>query len=115
MIATLSNPVLFPVVFAAICGAPAVPPGPKSVALMFAAYLFSQNADLLALMPQKFSFAAPIRGIEHSIAMPEAPPPDTILPRDVALLVRHDGQLPKNVGVPWPIDLRHVARRQAGQ
>jgi K(+)-stimulated pyrophosphate-energized sodium pump len=28
--------------------------------LMFTAYLFSQNADLLALMPPQFSFAAPI-------------------------------------------------------
>jgi K(+)-stimulated pyrophosphate-energized sodium pump len=30
------------------------------LALMFAAYLFSQNADLLALMPDQFKFAAPI-------------------------------------------------------
>ncbi|HEY1718140.1 MAG TPA: sodium-translocating pyrophosphatase [Verrucomicrobiae bacterium] len=30
------------------------------LALMFVAYLFSQNADLLALMPDKFKFAAPI-------------------------------------------------------
>ncbi|HEY4414266.1 MAG TPA: sodium-translocating pyrophosphatase [Verrucomicrobiae bacterium] len=30
------------------------------LALMFAAYLFSQNADLLALMPEQFKFAAPI-------------------------------------------------------
>jgi K(+)-stimulated pyrophosphate-energized sodium pump len=30
------------------------------LSLMFAAYLFSQNADLLALMPDKFKFAAPI-------------------------------------------------------
>jgi len=30
------------------------------LALMFTAYLFSQNADLLALMPPQFSFAAPI-------------------------------------------------------
>jgi K(+)-stimulated pyrophosphate-energized sodium pump len=30
------------------------------LALMFAAYLFSQNADLLALMPPQFTFAAPI-------------------------------------------------------
>jgi K(+)-stimulated pyrophosphate-energized sodium pump len=30
------------------------------LALMFAAYLFSQNADLLALMPAQFKFAAPI-------------------------------------------------------
>jgi K(+)-stimulated pyrophosphate-energized sodium pump len=30
------------------------------LALMFAAYLFSQNADLLVLMPSQFSFAAPI-------------------------------------------------------
>ena len=30
------------------------------LALMFASYLFSQNADLLALMPPEFTFAAPI-------------------------------------------------------
>jgi len=30
------------------------------LALMFAAYLFSQNSDLLALMPEQFKFAAPI-------------------------------------------------------
>ena len=30
------------------------------LSLMFAAYLFSQNADLLALMPPQFGFAAPI-------------------------------------------------------
>jgi K(+)-stimulated pyrophosphate-energized sodium pump len=30
------------------------------LALMFASYLFSQNADLLALMPPQFTFAAPI-------------------------------------------------------
>ena len=30
------------------------------IALMFVAYLFSQNADLLALMPAQFVFAAPI-------------------------------------------------------
>jgi K(+)-stimulated pyrophosphate-energized sodium pump len=30
------------------------------LALMFAAYLFSQNSDLLALMPAQFKFAAPI-------------------------------------------------------
>jgi K(+)-stimulated pyrophosphate-energized sodium pump len=30
------------------------------LALMFAAFLFSQNADLLALMPDQFKFAAPI-------------------------------------------------------
>jgi K(+)-stimulated pyrophosphate-energized sodium pump len=30
------------------------------LSLMFVAYLFSQNADLLALMPERFIFAAPI-------------------------------------------------------
>jgi K(+)-stimulated pyrophosphate-energized sodium pump len=30
------------------------------LALMFTAYLFSQNADFLALLPEKFNFAAPI-------------------------------------------------------
>jgi len=64
--------------------------------------------DGLAIISATFSFAAPTSGIQHQVAMPDAPPPEEILPRDVALLALHDGHLPKNVGVPWPIDLRHV-------
>lgn len=40
--------------------------------------------------------------------MPATPDPRSILPRDVALLAMHDGHPPRNAGVPWPIDLRHV-------
>jgi acyl-CoA thioesterase-2 len=55
-----------------------------------------------------FSFASPAEGIAHQAAMPPAPPPEAVLPRDVALIAMHNGRLPKNAGVPWPIDLRHV-------
>lgn len=61
-----------------------------------------------AILTATFSFAAPSAGMTHQEPMPEAPDPEAVLPRDVALLAMHDGQLPKNVGVPWPIDLRHV-------
>jgi len=54
------------------------------------------------------SFATGGGGIAHQWTMPDAPAPDRITPRDVALLTRHAGDLPRNVGVPWPIDLRHV-------
>jgi acyl-CoA thioesterase II len=55
-----------------------------------------------------FSFAAPSAGITHQEPMPEAPAPEDVVSRDVALLTMHNGNLPKNVGVPWPVDLRHV-------
>jgi acyl-CoA thioesterase-2 len=61
-----------------------------------------------AIITATFSFAAPTEGITHQMAMPDAPDPAEVLPRDVALLAMHDGDLPKNAGVPWPIDLRHV-------
>lgn len=64
--------------------------------------------DGKAIITATFSFAAPTEGMTHQIAMPDAPDPDEVLPRDVALLAMHDGNLPKNAGVPWPIDLRHV-------
>ncbi len=61
-----------------------------------------------AIVSFTFSFAAPARGIEHQGPAPEAPPPETIPPRDALLIARCDGVLPVNAGVPWPIDLRHV-------
>ena len=64
--------------------------------------------DGQAIIIATFSFAAPADGIRHQIPMPEAPPPEAAVSRDVALIALHDGDLPKNTGVPWPIDLRHV-------
>jgi len=64
--------------------------------------------DGQAIITVTFAFAAPTEGIAHQTAMPDAPPPEDIVPRDVALIARHDGALPKNAGVPWPIDIRHV-------
>jgi acyl-CoA thioesterase-2 len=61
-----------------------------------------------AILTVCFSFAAPSIGLTHQIDMPATPGPETVLPRDVALLAMHDGKLPKNAGVPWAIDLRHV-------
>jgi acyl-CoA thioesterase-2 len=58
-----------------------------------------------------FSFTAPTAGFAHQDAMPDAPPPELVMPRDVALIERHGaGNLPRNSGVPWPIDIRHVDR-----
>lgn len=64
--------------------------------------------DGQAIITATFSFAASSGGIEHQGPAPAAPAPEEVLPRDVALLALHDGDLPKNSGVPWPIDLRHV-------
>ena len=64
--------------------------------------------DGQAIIIATFSFAAPSAGITHQEPMPEAPAPEDVVSRDVALLTMHEGDLPKNVGVPWPVDLRHV-------
>lgn len=64
-----------------------------------------------AIITATFSFAAARGGITHQWQMPDAPPPDAVMSRDVELLTLHDGDLPKNAGVPWPIDLRHVDHR----
>jgi acyl-CoA thioesterase II len=64
--------------------------------------------DGQAIIIATFSFAGSSGGIEHQGPAPEAPLPEHVLSRDVALLTLHDGELPKNSGVPWPIDLRHV-------
>jgi len=64
--------------------------------------------DGKAIIIATFSFATGGGGIAHQWTMPDAPPPDQVVPRDVALLTLHHGDLPRNVGVPWPIDLRHV-------
>lgn len=64
--------------------------------------------DGQAIITATFSFASPSQGITHQGPAADAPPPDDVLPRDVALLALNGGELPKNAGVPWPIDLRHV-------
>lgn len=58
-----------------------------------------------------FSFTAPTQGFAHQWTMPETPVPETVQPRDVALIIRGGGTPPFNSGVPWPIDLRHVDHR----
>lgn len=64
-----------------------------------------------AINTATFSFTAPTRGFAHQSAMPPTPAPETVMPRDVALIVRGKGTPPYNSGVPWPIDLRHVDHR----
>jgi acyl-CoA thioesterase-2 len=61
-----------------------------------------------AMISFTFSFAAPTRGVAHQTPAPKAPPPETVPPRDAALIAMHGDNLPLNAGVPWPIDLRHV-------
>jgi acyl-CoA thioesterase-2 len=58
-----------------------------------------------------FSFAAAGEGMSHQWPMPDAPPPEEVPPRDVELIALHGTDLPKNAGVPWPIDLRHIDQR----
>lgn len=67
--------------------------------------------DGQAIITATFSFATPGSGITHQWPMPAAPVPDDVLPRDIELIALHGETLPKNVGVPWPIDLRHVDQR----
>jgi len=58
-----------------------------------------------------FSFAAASEGITHQGPAPAAPPPEDIASRDVELLVLHGRDPPRNAGIPWPIDIRHVDQR----
>lgn len=58
-----------------------------------------------------FSFAAATEGIAHQWPAPDAPPPEDAPSRDVELIALHGANLPRNAGVPWPIDLRHVDQR----
>jgi acyl-CoA thioesterase II len=58
-----------------------------------------------------FSFTAPTEGFAHQWPMPETPAPEAIVPRDVALILRGNGNPPFNSGVPWPLDIRHVDHR----
>lgn len=67
--------------------------------------------DGQAIITVTFSFGAPGGGIAHQWPMPATPAPEDVLPRDVELLTLHGGEPPKNAGVPWPVDLRHVDRR----
>ncbi len=58
-----------------------------------------------------FSFASPGAGIEHQGPAPDAPVPETLTSRDVELIALHGSNLPQNVGIPWPIDIRHADHR----
>jgi acyl-CoA thioesterase-2 len=58
-----------------------------------------------------FSFAAPSEGITHQWPAPNAPHPETAISRDEELIALHGNSLPPNVGVPWPIDIRHLDQR----
>jgi acyl-CoA thioesterase-2 len=58
-----------------------------------------------------FSFASPSGGIAHQWPAPAAPPPESIASRDEELIALHGENLPANVGVPWPIDIRHIDQR----
>lgn len=64
-----------------------------------------------AINTAMFSFTAPTHGFAHQWPMPDTPAPETVTPRDLALIARGDGTPPCNSGVPWPIDLRHVDHR----
>jgi acyl-CoA thioesterase-2 len=57
------------------------------------------------------SFCTRSEGFEHQWPMPETPVPEDLPSRDELLLAMHEGDLPKNAGVPWPIDIRHADRR----
>jgi acyl-CoA thioesterase-2 len=58
-----------------------------------------------------FSFAAPSAGIAHQWPAPDAPPPEAAPSRDGELIALYGDDLPANVGIPWPIDIRHVDQR----
>ena len=58
-----------------------------------------------------FSFAAPSEGIAHQWRAPEAPAPETTPSRDEELIALYGDDLPTNVGIPWPIDIRHIDQR----
>jgi acyl-CoA thioesterase-2 len=56
------------------------------------------------------SFALPGNGFSHQWTMPPTPPPDDLASRDEVLRTIHGEDLPRNAGVPWPLDMRHVDR-----
>ena len=64
--------------------------------------------DGKAIICAMFSFSAASAGISHQGAAPYAPPPEQLVSRDVAMIEHYGEVLPKNSGIPWPIDLRHV-------
>jgi acyl-CoA thioesterase-2 len=57
-----------------------------------------------------FCFALPGSSFSHQWEMPEVPPPECLESRDEVLRALHGEVLPRNAGVPWPLDLRHVDR-----
>lgn len=66
------------------------------------------------------SFQSPEAGYEHSRRMPVVPPPDTLLNREETMMrLSSDPRLPeqfqklvrKQLGVPFPVDIRYVRQR----
>jgi acyl-CoA thioesterase-2 len=70
----------------------------------------AEQADRLILIAT-FSFAAPSEGIAHQWPAPNAPPPEAAHSRDEELIALYGDDLPANVGIPWPIDIRHIDQR----
>ena len=65
----------------------------------------------LPIITATFSFASASQGIAHQGAMPDAPAPEDLASRDLELIALHGDDLPRNAGIPWPIDIRHVDQR----
>ena len=65
----------------------------------------------LPILTATFSFASPNHGIAHQGTMEDAPPPDDLTSRDLELMALYGAELPRNAGIPWPIDIRHADHR----
>jgi len=65
----------------------------------------------LPIITATFSFAAASEGIAHQGPAPDTPPPEDVASRDIELLARYGRDAPRNAGIPWPIDIRHVDQR----
>ena len=63
------------------------------------------------ILTATFSFASPSQGITHQGTAQDAPPPEDLTSRDLELMALYGADLPRNAGIPWPIDIRHVDHR----
>lgn len=63
------------------------------------------------ILTATFSFASPSRGITHQGTAQDAPAPEDLTSRDLELMALYGADLPRNAGIPWPIDIRHVDHR----